>query len=215
MARMAYCPACGVESPPAARFCAECGSALTPSAQAFQAVGATDELRPVTVLFADVVGSTSLGERLSPAEVKALVGECVTRMSRAVEEYGGHVQAYMGDGICALFGVPVAHEDDPERAALAALRILAVVEEYGADIRAAWDIADFDVRVGINSGQTAVGLVGSADPGQVAVGDTTNVAARLQSGTDPGTIAVGRGDGPKTGSALPPRGRRLDRGEGP
>ena len=191
MARMAYCPACGVESPPAARFCAECGSALTPSAQAFQAIGATDELRPVTVLFADVVGSTSLGERLSPAEVKALVGECVTRMSRAVEEYGGHVQAYMGDGICALFGVPVAHEDDPERAALAALRILAVVEEYGADIRAAWDIADFDVRVGINSGQTAVGLVGSADPGQVAVGDTTNVAARLQSSTDPGTIAVG------------------------
>jgi class 3 adenylate cyclase len=164
---------------------------LTPSAQAFQAVGAADELRPVTALFADVVGSTSLGERLSPAEVKALVGECVTHMSRAVEEYGGHVQAYMGDGICALFGVPVAHEDDPERAALAALRILAVVEEYGADIRAAWEIDDFDVRVGINSGQTAVGLVGSADPGQVALGDTTNVAARLQSTTDPGTIAVG------------------------
>jgi predicted ATPase len=108
-----------------------------------------------------------------------------------VEEYGGHVQAYMGDGICALFGVPVAHEDDPERAALAALRILTVVEEYGADIRAAWEIEDFAVRVGINSGQTAVGLVGSADPGQVALGDTTNVAARLQSTTEPGTIAVG------------------------
>jgi class 3 adenylate cyclase len=188
---MAYCPACGVDSPPAARFCPECGAALTPSAQAFQAVGAADELRPVTALFADIVGSTSLGERLSPAEVKALVGECVTRMSRAVEEYGGHVQAYMGDGICALFGVPVAHEDDPERAALAALRILAVVEEYGADIRAAWKIEDFDVRVGINSGQTAVGLVGAAEPGPVALGDATNVAARLQSTTEPGTIAVG------------------------
>lgn len=188
---MAYCPACGVESPPVARFCPECGAALTPSAQAFQAIGAPDELRPVTALFADVVGSTSLGERLSPAEVKALVGECVTRMSRAVEEYGGHVQAYMGDGICALFGVPVAHEDDPERAALAGLRILAVVEEYGADIRAAWKIEDFDVRVGINSGQTAVGLVGAADPSQVALGDATNVAARLQSTTEPGTIAVG------------------------
>jgi class 3 adenylate cyclase len=188
---MAYCPACGVETPPAARFCPECGSALTPSAQSFQAVGAADELRPVTALFADVVGSTSLGERLAPAEVKALVGECVTRMSRAVEEYGGHVQAYMGDGICALFGVPVAHEDDPERAALAALRILAVVEEYAADIRAAWRIEDFDVRVGINSGQTAVGLVGAGEPGQVALGDATNVAARLQSTTEPGTIAVG------------------------
>jgi class 3 adenylate cyclase len=188
---MAYCPACGVESPPAARFCPDCGAALTPSAQSFQAVGNADELRPVTALFADVVGSTSLGERLSPAEVKSLVGECVTRMSRAVEEYGGHVQAYMGDGICALFGVPVAHEDDPDRAALAALRILAVVEEYGADIRAAWKIEDFDVRVGINSGQTAVGLVGGADPSQVALGDATNVAARLQSTTEPGTIAVG------------------------
>jgi class 3 adenylate cyclase len=191
MAGVSYCPGCGAKAPPAARFCPECGSALTPSAQAFQAVGAADELRPVTALFADIVGSTSLGERLSPDEVKALVGECVTRMSRAVEEYGGHVQAYMGDGICALFGVPTAHEDDPDRAARAALRILAVVEEYAADIRAAWEIDDFDVRVGINSGQTAVGLVGAAEPGPVALGDATNVAARLQSTAAPGTIAVG------------------------
>jgi class 3 adenylate cyclase len=196
---MAYCPACGVETPPAARFCAECGTALTPSAQAFQAVGAADELRPVTVMFADVVGSTSLGERLTPDEVKALVGECVTRMSRAVEEFGGSVQAYMGDGICALFGVPTVHEDDPERAALAALRILDVVNEYAADIRAAWGIEDFAVRVGINSGPTAVGLVGSADPGQVAVGDTTNVAARLQSSAEPGTIAVGEASARRVG----------------
>ncbi len=188
---MAYCPSCGSESPPAARFCPECGAALTPSAQAFQAIGGGDELRPVTALFADVVGSTSLGERLSPDEVKALVGECVTRMSRAVEEFGGHVQAYMGDGICVYFGVPSAHEDDPERAARAAMRILEVVEEYAADIRAAWGIDDFDVRVGINSGQTAVGLVGAAEPEQVALGDTTNVAARLQSRAEPGTIAVG------------------------
>ena len=187
---MAYCPSCGAESPPAARFCPQCGAALTPSAQAFQAIGG-DELRPVTALFADVVGSTSLGERLSPDEVKALVGECVTRMSRSVEEFGGHVQAYMGDGICVYFGVPTAHEDDPERAARAALRILEVVEEYAADIRAAWGIDDFDVRVGINSGQTAVGLVGAAEPGQVALGDATNVAARLQSRAEPGTIAVG------------------------
>lgn len=188
---MAYCPACGLESPPAARFCPECGAALTPSAQAFQAIGTADELRPVTALFADVVGSTSLGERLSPAEVKSLVGECVTRMSRAVEEFGGTVQAYMGDGICVYFGVPTAHEDDPERAARAALRILEVVEAYARDISAAWGIDDFDVRVGINSGQAAVGLVGAAEPGQVALGDTTNVAARLQGTAAPGTIAVG------------------------
>jgi class 3 adenylate cyclase len=150
-----------------------------------------DELRPVTVLFADVVGSTALGERLAPDEVKALVGECVSMMSRAVEEYGGMVQAYAGDGICAYFGVPVAHEDDPERAARAGLRILEVVAGYARDVEAAWGLADFSVRVGINTGQAAVGQVGAAEPGAVALGDATNVAARLQSLADPGTILVG------------------------
>ncbi|HJP64892.1 MAG TPA: adenylate/guanylate cyclase domain-containing protein, partial [Actinomycetota bacterium] len=100
----------------------------------------SDEMRTVTSLFADVVGSTALGERLAPDEVKALIGECVTRMSRAVEEFGGTIQAYMGDGICAYFGVPQAHEDDPQRAARAALRILSVVAEYASDIEAAWSI---------------------------------------------------------------------------
>jgi class 3 adenylate cyclase len=152
---------------------------------------ATDELRPVTVLFADIVGSTGLGERLAPDEVKALVGECVSRMSRAVEEFGGFVQAYAGDGICAYFGVPTAHEDDPERAARAALRILAVVGEYARDIEAAWGIANFNVRVGVNSGQAAVGTVGGADPQPVALGDATNVAARLQAAALPGSIVVG------------------------
>jgi class 3 adenylate cyclase len=150
-----------------------------------------DELRPVTALFADIVGSTSLGERLTAGEVKALIGECVSRMSRAVEEFGGTIQAYTGDGICAYFGVPVAHEDDPERAAHAALRILEVAREYARDVEGAWGIKDFDVRVGINSGQTGVGLVGSAAPQAVALGDATNVAARLQGAADPGTVAVG------------------------
>ncbi len=148
-------------------------------------------MRPVTALFADIVGSTALGEKLGPDEVKALVGECVSRMSRAVEEFGGTIQAYMGDGICAYFGVPAAHEDDEERAARAALRILQLVAEYRGDIEAGWGIAGFNVRVGINSGQTAVGLVGGADPQEVALGDTTNVAARLQSAAEPGTVAVG------------------------
>ncbi len=152
-----------------------------------------DEVRPVTVLFADIVGSTALGERLAPDEVKALVGECVTMMSRAVEEYGGMVQAYEGDGICAYFGVPAAHEDDPERAARTGLRILEVVAEYARDVEAAWGLAVFAVRVAINSGQAAVGLVGAAEPGAVALGDATNVAARIQSLAEPGTIVVGEG----------------------
>jgi class 3 adenylate cyclase len=154
---------------------------------------AEDELRPVTALFADIVGSMALGERLAPDEVKALVGECVSRMSRAIEEFGGTVQAYMGDGICAYFGVPVAHEDDPERAGRAALRIVELVGEYARDVAVAWGIEGFNVRVGINSGQAAVGPVGAGAPQEVALGDTPNVAARLQSLAEPGTIALGGG----------------------
>jgi class 3 adenylate cyclase len=147
----------------------------------------------MTALFADVVGSTSLGEQLSPAEVKALIGECVSRMSHAVEEFGGTVQAYMGDGIAAYFGIPVAHEDDHERAARAGLRILEVVGEYARDIREAWGITEFSVRVGINGGQVGVGLVGASNPQEVGLGDTTNVAARLQSASEPGSVSVGEG----------------------
>jgi class 3 adenylate cyclase len=151
----------------------------------------TDQLRPITALFADITGSTRLGERLAPDEVKALIGECVTRMSAAVEEFGGTVQAYQGDGICAYFGVPTAHEDDPERAARAALRIVELMAAYGREVEAAWGIAGLNVRVGVNSGRAGVGQVGSADPQTVALGDATNVAARLESSAAPGTIAIG------------------------
>jgi class 3 adenylate cyclase len=152
---------------------------------------ARDQLRPITALFADITGSTGLGERLAPDEVKALIGECVTRMSGAVEDYGGTVQAYQGDGICAYFGVPTAHEDDPERAARAALRIIDLMAAYGREVEAAWGIAGLDVRVGVNSGQAGVGIVGAADPQTVALGDATNIAARLEAAAEPGTIAIG------------------------
>jgi len=152
-----------------------------------------DELRPVTALFVDIVGSTALGERLLPEEVKALVGECVTHVSGAVEEFGGTIQAYQGDGICAYFAVPAAHADDAERAARAALRIVEIVGSYCEDIRAPWGIERFNVRVGINSGPAAVGSVGMAAPQAVALGDTTNVAARLEAAAKPGTVLVGDG----------------------
>jgi class 3 adenylate cyclase len=189
----APCSNCGEAVPPSARFCPSCGAAQQqePDARPPPSGLASDELRPVTALFADVVGSTSLGERLSPAEVKALIGECVSRMSHAVEEFGGTIQAYMGDGIAAYFGLPVAHEDDHARAARAGLRILEVVGEYAHDIRDAWGIEDFSVRVGINGGQVGVGLVGGSSPQEVGLGDASNVAARLQSSAAPGTIAVG------------------------
>src|SRR5215208_1769966 len=153
--------------------------------------GEADELRPVTALFSDIVGSTALGERLSPDEVKVVIGECVTRMCHAVEQFGGEVQSHMGDGIAAFFGVPAAHEDDPERAARAAVRVLEVVGDYAHEVEAAWGISDFSARVGINTGEVAVGMVGAADPRAVTLGDTANVAARLQSAADPGTAVVG------------------------
>jgi class 3 adenylate cyclase len=213
------CLHCGASLPEGARFCPACGgyqdriedpqaADLDPSRISPRGKGpagpheetppgplgrSPDELRPMTALFADIVGSSSLGERLAPDEVKSLVGECVSRMSQAVEEFGGTVQAYMGDGIAAYFGIPIAHEDDPERAARAALRILDLVRDYSADVREAWGIQDFDVRIGINSGKVGVGLVGASNPQSVGLGDTTNVAARLQSVGAPGTIVVGDG----------------------
>src|SRR5688500_3034461 len=107
-----------------------------------------DELRPVTALFADVVGSTSLGERLSLPEVKAVIGECVTRMTEVVEAFGGRVTAYMGDGIAAFFGLEATREDDVERGARAALEIRKTIAEYATEVRAAWGVTDFDVRIG-------------------------------------------------------------------
>ena len=201
MSPEAPCFACGAAVPAGARFCPSCGARQPEEPAPATEQTRPDELRPVTALFADVVGSTSLGERLSPGEVKALIGECVSRMSHAVEEFGGTIQAYMGDGIAAYFGLPVAHEDDHERAARAALRILEVVGEYARDIQDAWGISDFNVRVGINGGRVGVGMVGGARPQEVGLGDAANVAARLQSSAVPGTIVVGE----STASLLAPR----------
>ncbi|HEX4931414.1 MAG TPA: BTAD domain-containing putative transcriptional regulator, partial [Gaiellaceae bacterium] len=162
---------------------------------------AEGERRPVTVLFAEIVGSTSLAERLEPDEAEVLVRECATKMSRAVEEYGGILQGHQGDGICAYFGVPAAHGDDPERAARAALRILEVVRSYADDIERAWGITGFAAKVGIDSGPAAVGLV-------------TDVAAGLRAAAHPGTIVVGEETGRRLGDrfALEPFGKIAVRG---
>jgi class 3 adenylate cyclase len=190
------CSNCGAESSVEAHFCWACGHPLSAEGEVSVAPSGArgddeDEMRPITALFADVVGSTRLGEHLSPDEVKLLIGECVGGMSRAVEEFGGVVQAYLGDGICAYFGVPVAHGDDAERAGRAALRIIQTVHEQRRDIAMAWGVTDLNVRIGINSGPAAVGLVGGAEPQEVALGDATNVAARLQAIAEPGTIVIG------------------------
>src|ERR671914_135924 len=163
------CSFCGQTSPLEARFCWSCGRALGRVPDHPASTEGADEMRPITALFADIVGSTRLGEHLAPDEVKSLVGECVSRMSRAVEEFGGVIQAYMGDGICAYFGMPVAHGDDAERAGRAALRILQTIQEQRRDIAMAWGVSELNVRIGINSGPAAVGPVGGAAPPEVAL----------------------------------------------
>jgi class 3 adenylate cyclase len=154
-------------------------------------VEAEDELRPVSVLFADIVGSTFLAERLEPEDFSALIGGCVDRMCRAVEQFGGVIDAYMGDGIAAFFGFPAATEDDADRAASAALSVVKAIDSYANEVRENWGLPDLNVRVGVNSGKVAIGVVGGAERHPVALGDTMNVAARLQGSAEPGTIVIG------------------------
>ena len=153
-------------------------------------VEAKDELRPVSVLFADIVGSTPLAERLEPEDFTALIGGCVDRMCRAVEQFGGVIDAYMGDGIAAFFGFPAATEDDADPAASAALSVVRAIDSYADEVRKTWS-SELNVRVGVNSGQVAIGVVGAAERHPVALGDTMNLAARLQGNAEPGTIVIG------------------------
>ncbi len=120
----------------------------------------SDERRIVTALFADVAGSTALGERLDPEEAKLVIGGAISRAIRAVETYGGTVTSLMGDGLLALFGAPVAHEDDPERAVRAGLDIMAATREYADEVRRGWGVEGFAMRVGIHTGEVVAGRRG-------------------------------------------------------
>jgi ABC-type oligopeptide transport system substrate-binding subunit/class 3 adenylate cyclase len=153
-----------------------------------------EERRFVTALFADLVGSTALGERLDPEELKLVVGDAVGRIVGAVEAFGGTIKDLAGDGVLALFGAPVAHEDDPERALLAGLRIVEEIGEFADEVRRSWGIDGFGVRVGVESGPVVVGAVGAGSRVEYgATGDAVNVASRLQAQAEPGTILVGEG----------------------
>ena len=150
-----------------------------------------DERRVVTALFADVAGSTALSERLDPEEAKLVIGEAIARAIQAVEAYGGTINNLMGDGLLALFGAPVAHEDDPERAVRAGLDIVAAARQYADDVRRGWGVEDFAMRVGIHSGEVVVGQVGAGGRTEYGVvGDTVNTTARLQGAADRNSVLV-------------------------
>lgn len=148
-----------------------------------------EERRVVTALFADLVGSTALGERLDPEEAKLVVGEAVARIVHAVEAFGGTVKDLAGDGVLALFGAPVTHEDDAERAIHTAFRIVEEIRGYADEVERGWGITSFGVRVGLDTGPVAVGAVGAGSRVEyAAVGDAVNTAARLQGSAESGEI---------------------------
>jgi len=151
-----------------------------------------EERRVVSALFADVTDSTSLAERMDPEDLREILGETVGRMIGAVESLGGTVKDLAGDGILALFGAPVAHEDDRERAVRAGLAIVASVSSFASEVRARWAIEGYSVRVGIETGVAVLGPYGAG--GRVeygATGDAINVASRLQSVASPASVLVG------------------------
>ncbi|MBU6315990.1 MAG: adenylate/guanylate cyclase domain-containing protein, partial [Acidobacteria bacterium] len=157
-----HCGSCGAPAPDGARFCPQCGQ------QVVAALGSAEERRIVTVLFADLVGFTTLSEHLDPEPVKRLIDSCFERMVQVVSEFGGRVDKILGDGMLVLFGAPVAHEDDPERAVRAGLRMQRVLAEHVSEHGLAGG-EGIRMRVGINSGEVLVGTLAGTD--YTAMGD--------------------------------------------
>ena len=182
------CPSCGSPNPPSVKFCGECGAALTATAPAAQQAGApapAAERRLVTVLFADLVGFTSLSEARDAEEVRELLSRYFDTSRTLIERYGGTVEKFIGDAVMAVWGAPVATEHDAERAVRAALDLVSAVAAMGEEVGA----TDLRLRAGVLTGEAAVNL-GATSQGMVA-GDMVNTASRIQSAARPGTVLVG------------------------
>ena len=153
-------------------------------------VTATTERRPLTVLFADIAGSTAIAERMDPEDWAAIVGRAFGRMNETVKRYDGTIARLMGDGLLAFFGAPIAHEDDPLRAVRCGLDMARAVDELSAELTN----VELRIRVGINTGPVVVGVVGNEAASEyTAMGDAVNVAARMQALARPGTVLVSAG----------------------
>ena len=204
--------ACGTELPAGAKFCKECGLAVgAVTAPTAARVGAPPESytpkhlaekiltskaalegerKQVTVLFADLKGSMELLADRDPEEARKILDAVLKRMMDAVHRYEGTVNQVMGDGIMALFGAPVAHEDHAGRACYAALRMQESVKRYAEEARHAHGVS-VQIRVGLNSGEVVVRAIGSdLRMDYTAVGQTTHLAARMEQLAVPGTIVV-------------------------
>ncbi|HEY7003311.1 MAG TPA: AAA family ATPase [Gaiellaceae bacterium] len=187
---MQTCPSCQAQQPDDARFCSRCGSALHEDERRPSALDEQQERRIVTVLFADLAGSTALAEQIDPEDVRRVQAQLFELLNAEVVRFGGTTEKFVGDAVLAVFGVPHAHEDDPERAVRAAL---AAHERFGGfadEIRTRYG-ASVGLRTGINTGNVVSSREAAARGDLVASGDAVNVAARLQQHARPGEILVG------------------------
>ena len=196
---VSFCPSCGAGNPPEHKFCGQCGAALgaprlgEPAASKLQTLGTMStlpgEMKQVTVLFCDIVNSTPLSERLGPEGMRDLVHSFLETSLGEVQRYGGTAPQFRGDGFMALFGAPLTHEDHVRRALLAALAIQRALRE-GVE-SADPDRSELAVRIGIHTGPVVFGPIADNLPMEYTViGDTANVAARLEQAAEPGTILV-------------------------
>jgi class 3 adenylate cyclase/tetratricopeptide (TPR) repeat protein len=183
------CPTCGSEERASAAFCSSCGFALRSDA-ARTAVSKHEERRVVTVLFADLAGSTRLGERVEPEDVRTIQGELNELVNSAVELHGGVTEKFVGAALLAVFGAPVAHEDDADRAVRAALSIRDSFPAFAARVSGRHDV-DVGLRVGVNTGEVIAGREAAARGELMVSGDVVNTAARLQQLAHPGSVLVG------------------------
>ena len=204
------CSTCGLENPSGNRFCPSCGTALGTTREPVAAEASSgSERRLVSVLFADLVGFTSLSERRDPEEVRELLSRYFDRCRSLIERYGGTVEKFIGDAVMAVWGTPVAREDDAERAVRAALALTGAMAALGQDV----GMPGLRVRTGVLTGNAAVEL-GAEGEGMV-LGDTVNTASRLQSVAAPGTVLVeGRRLRPLARGGRETAARRRSRREG-
>ncbi len=176
---MPTCPSCGHQNPPDARFCNRCATPLT----AVTAV--PEQLKTITVLFADVTGSTELGERLDPEALRRVMERYFEFAQRVITRHGGTVEKFIGDAVVAVFGVPVVHEDDALRAVRAAADLRAGLPGLNSELTRDHD-ATVQLRTGVNTGEAVTAI-----DDWLAVGDAVNIAARLEQAAAPGEILLG------------------------
>jgi len=179
------CSHCGETSPLGFKFCGACGAEL---GRESYAEALAEERRVVTVLFADLVGFTARAERLDPEDVQGILSPYYARLRGEIEAFGGTVEKFIGDAVMAVFGAPVAHGDDPERAVRAALSVQEAVQEMNEGNR---DL-DLQVRMAVNTGEALVSLRAKASEGEgMVAGDVVNTASRLQQAAPVGGVIVG------------------------